>query len=242
MQFNFCQYSFRPILIGLSTSLCLAGISLPVAANDDNLDRGKAVSEAKFLEAVKSSFLVNHPDEWKRFTDPTLKICNQTLDKPSIEQANAIRKLEKANITLPKDGQYMGDWQKGQMWVEGAHGGRIGFPGFVDADDPSKPNGANCYACHAVDPNFPQHGNMGPSLTNYGKLRGQSAAIQKYTYEYIFNAKAYNPCSLMPRFGSGEGHLLTAEQVADITAFLLDPKSPVNNPKVDGEVKKLSHP
>jgi sulfur-oxidizing protein SoxX len=35
----------------------------------------------------------------------------------------------------------------------------------------------------------------------------------------------------MPRFGNGEGHLLTPEQIADIVAFLLDPESPVNQPK-----------
>lgn len=211
------------------------------AGEDDSKDRGKAISDEQFMQSVKGSFLVNNDDEWKRFTDPTLSICNQTLDKPSIAQAKAIREREKASIVMPSHGKYMGDWKKGKVWVEGAHGGRIGYPGFADADNPSKPNGANCYACHAVDPNFPQNGNMGPSLTGYGKMRGQSEAIKKYTYEYIFNAKAYNPCSLMPRFGSGEGHLLTANQVADIVAFLLDPESPVNNPKVEGVTATIGH-
>ncbi len=212
--------------------VCALAFSAPVFA-DDSQDRGKAVSDKAFLNAVERSFLTNHPDELKRFKDPTLMTCNATQEKPSGQQAAEILKRERASIVLPKHGKYMGDWQKGKDWVEIAHGGRIGYPGFKDADNPHHLNGANCYACHAVDPNFPQNGNMGPSLTNYGKMRGLSEPMQKYTYEYVFNAKAFNPCSLMPRFGSGEGHLLTPEQIADVVAFLLHPDSPVNNPPVN---------
>lgn len=213
----------------------------PLSSSNDAEDRGSAVSEETFLNAVKNSFLMNHPEEVKRFTDPTLKICNLTQDRPNPKEVAQILDRERKSIELPKHGNYVGDWQQGKIWVEGAHGGRIGYPGFADADDPAKPNGANCYACHAVDPNFPQNGNMGPSLTSYGKMRGNSKAIQKYTYEKIYNAKAYVPCSLMPRYGAGEGHLLTPEQVADIVAFLLDPASPVNNPKQDGNYNPSHH-
>jgi sulfur-oxidizing protein SoxX len=207
------------------------GRKLKYDPKNDAEDRGQRISEAEFMQAVKRSFLVNDEQEWKRFSDPTLKTCNVSHDKPDMEQAKSILAREKASIVLPEHGRYMGDWKQGKKWVEGAHGGRIGYPGFVDADNPAKLNGANCYACHAVDPNFPQNGNMGPSLTGFGKMRGQGEPMQKYTYEYIFNAKSFNPCSLMPRFGNGEGHLLTPEQIADIVAFLLDPESPVNQPK-----------
>ncbi|WP_319380801.1 sulfur oxidation c-type cytochrome SoxX [Thiomicrorhabdus sp.] len=220
--------------IRISGYLLAACASLTVTATyalDDSQDRGKSVSDAEFMQAIKESFLIQTPGDLKRFQDPTLTICNQTNDLPTPEQAGKILQRERASIQLPKNGQYMGDWKQGKIWVEGAHGGRIGFPGFADADNPAKPNGANCYACHAVDPNFPQNGNMGPSLTNYGKIRGQGKAIVKYTYEKIYNAKSFVPCSLMPRYGSGEGHLLTPEQIADITAFLIHPDSPVNNPK-----------
>ncbi|MBF6058224.1 MULTISPECIES: sulfur oxidation c-type cytochrome SoxX [Thiomicrorhabdus] len=230
--------------IRISGYLLAACASLTVTmahAVDDSKDRGKSVSDAEFMQAVKESFLTENPNDFKRFQDPTLTTCNQTQDQPSPKQASEILQRERSSIQLPKNGQYMGDWKQGKIWVEGAHGGRIGFPGFADADHPSKPNGANCYACHAVDPNFPQNGNMGPSLTNYGKLRGQGAAIVKYTYEKIYNAKSFVPCSLMPRYGAGEGHLLTAEQVADITAFLLHPDSPVNNPKQETVAEAAHH-
>ncbi|MDX1353313.1 MAG: sulfur oxidation c-type cytochrome SoxX, partial [Thiomicrorhabdus sp.] len=64
-----------------------------------------------------------------------------------------------------------------------------------------------------------------PVLTGYGK-RGTSDAMMKYTYEKIYNAHAFYACSSMPRFGVH--NVLTSKQIADIMAFLMDPKSPVN--------------
>ena len=54
----------------------------------------------------------------------------------------------------------------------------------------------------------------------------QAQEIVKYTWGKIWNSKAYNACSNMPRAGT-EG-ILTEAQVRDIVALLLDPKSPVN--------------
>ena len=45
--------------------------------------------------------------------------------------------------------------------------------------------------------------------------------MQRYVYGKIYNAKAYNLCSQMPRLGySGT---LTPEQIKDLVALLLDP-------------------
>lgn len=140
-----------------------------------------------------------------------------------LKAAKEIVDYEQGNIKYPANNQLYGDWKQGKFWAEDTHGGRIGF---ADFDDPKHLNGANCYACHAIDPGFLGAGNMGPSLTDYG-MRGKSVEMIKYTYDKIYSAKATNPCSLMPRFG-GKGHLLTPEQIADITAFLLDAESPVN--------------
>lgn len=186
-----------------------------------------AIGEPDFQAAARASFLLNHPEEFARVNDPTLAVCNQTRDRPSDLETAAILQREQAAIAYPPGGQLLGDWKKGKDWAELTHGGRIGVPGFDDADDPRAANGANCYACHAIDPNFPQAGNMGPPLVDYGKLRGLSPEVVKYTYDKIFNAKSMNPCSLMPRYG-GATRLLTPQQVADIVAFLLVPESPVN--------------
>jgi sulfur-oxidizing protein SoxX len=55
---------------------------------------------------------------------------------------------------------------------------------------------------------------------------GQSEAVVRYTYEKIYNAWAFVPCSLMYR--GGVHGLFTPEETADLVAFLLDPESPIN--------------
>ncbi|MGH8847374.1 MAG: sulfur oxidation c-type cytochrome SoxX, partial [Polaromonas sp.] len=68
---------------------------------------------------------------------------------------------------------------------------------------------------------------------NYGKLRGvsdpaaeASQPIVEYTWGKLWNAKAYNACSEMPRFG--HAGILNEQQIRDVMALLLDPQSPVN--------------
>jgi sulfur-oxidizing protein SoxX len=70
-------------------------------------------------------------------------------------------------------------------------------------------------------------------LYNFGKIRGvvdpkspEARAMLEYTWGKVWNAKAYNACSNMPR--AGHTGILTPKQVAHIVALLLDPKSPVN--------------
>ena len=62
--------------------------------------------------------------------------------------------------------------------------------------------------------------------TGFGKLRGNRPEIQQYVYGKIYNAKAYNACSQMPRFG--HTGTLNEQQIKDLVALLLDPASPVN--------------
>ena len=53
-----------------------------------------------------------------------------------------------------------------------------------------------------------------------------SRPIIEYTWNKMWNAKAYNACSGMPRFG--HLGLLDETQLKHLMALLLDPKSPVN--------------
>jgi len=98
--------------------------------------------------------------------------------------------------------------------------------GVIGPDDPKRDRGGNCYACHGADPKEVAFGTIGPSLTGYGKLRGTSDDIVKYTYEKIYNSQAFTACSQMPRLG--HNGVLSPEKIADITAYLLSPESPVN--------------
>ena len=121
-------------------------------------------------------------------------------------------------VVLPADGEYLGDWQRG---AKVAGNGR----GLQSSDDPTQPNGGNCYACHQLAPDEVAYGTLGPSLTGYG-ARGQSEAMMQYTWTKLWDTHAYNLCSHMPRFGA-QG-ILTEKQLKDVMAYLLDPSSPVN--------------
>ncbi|MEK9803384.1 MAG: sulfur oxidation c-type cytochrome SoxX [Curvibacter sp.] len=147
--------------------------------------------------------------------------------KPIDEQtAKAIEAANMATIKWPAGGHYIGDWKVGEQIAQSGRG-------MTWTDDAKTVNGGNCYNCHQISKEEISFGTLGPSLYNYGKIRGvsnlyapESAAIIQYTWGKIYNARAYNACSQMPR--AGHKGILTEEQMKHIMALLLDPKSPVN--------------
>jgi sulfur-oxidizing protein SoxX len=153
------------------------------------------------------------------YEDALQAVCNRTGNSPSAENAKRLEASQLAGIKYPADGKLMGDWKKGESLAQSGRG-------FTWTDQPGLPVGGNCYNCHQISPKEQAYGTVGPSLYQYGKLRGNSPEMQKYTYNKIYNAKAYNACSDMPRFGHVEA--LKPEQIKDLVALLLDPESPVN--------------
>jgi sulfur-oxidizing protein SoxX len=138
--------------------------------------------------------------------DPDQRLCSLNRDKLPAEQVGPFIERQRATIKYPQGGKLMGDWKQGErLFIEVRKG--------------------NCYACHTGDPKEAGAGRMGPGLVAYGQ-RGTSEGVVKYTYEKIFNAWAYQPCSLMYR--GGYHGIVTPEETAHIVAFLLDPASPVN--------------
>lgn len=182
---------------------------------------------AKVAKLVADSFKPGEGQDMSRLVqDETQKVCSATRNNPSAVQAAAINAREQANIKYPASGKLMGDWKSGEKLAAGGFGMRIGR---IEPDAPARQkggNGGNCYACHAMDPKEVAAGNLGPSLTGYGALRGASNEIVKYTYDKIYNTQATVACSNMPRMG--HNGVLTPEQVADITAYLVSPESPLN--------------
>ncbi|WP_372526688.1 sulfur oxidation c-type cytochrome SoxX [Piscinibacter sp.] len=148
-------------------------------------------------------------------------------DKPPSEAlAKEIEAASLATIQWPAGGQYLGDWREGEKLAQNGRGMT-----WTDASPAN--NGGNCYNCHQISKSEISFGTIGPSLYQYGKLRGvsdpaspTSAAIVQYTWGKLWNSKAYAACSNMPRFG--HAGLLKEQQLRDIMALLLDPKSPVN--------------
>ena len=150
-------------------------------------------------------------------------------DKPLPEAlARRVEAESLATIRPPADGQYLGDWREGEKLAQSGRGMT-----WTDTSAAPKDNGGNCYNCHEIDRQEISFGTIGPSLWNYGKLRGvkdsadpAAAPIVQYTWGKLWNSKAYAACSNMPRFG--HARLLDEVQIRHIMALLLDPKSPVN--------------
>ncbi len=134
-------------------------------------------------------------------------------------QAEAMEAKILATIKYPADGKYLGDFKSGERIAQSG-------VGLQWSDNEKTVSGGNCYACHQIAPQEVSHGNIGPSLTGYGKLRGTSEATLRYTWGKIWNTHAYHLCSQMPRYGAAG--ILTEAQIKDVMALLLDPASPVN--------------
>ena len=126
----------------------------------------------------------------------------------------------------PGLGNLLGSWAEGKKIAQNGRG-------LTWTDKAVDANGGSCCNCHQISKTELSYGSIGPSLYNYGKLRGvtdptaaASKPIVDYTWGKLWNSKVYNACSGMPRFG--HANILTLEQIKDVMALLLDPNSPVN--------------
>lgn len=184
-----------------------------VMSEQDKQEKAQAMMNASFKERGQAKL-----DRLKQ--DETLALCSQYAgqDLPK-DVAKKIEESNLASIKYPADGKMMGDWKEGERIAQTGVGKQF-------SDDPARPAGGNCYACHKLDPKELSYGTIGVSLEKFGKLRGNSEAIQKYTWGKIWNAQAFSACSNMPRFG--HNGILTEAQIKHLVALLLDPNSPVN--------------
>ncbi|MDC1160751.1 sulfur oxidation c-type cytochrome SoxX [Luminiphilus sp.] len=196
----------------------LAGVARIVGLS---LVAGSWTSAAEDIATVlESSFMAKNQATMARLQqDAVQEVCSAPRGTPVEEtMLSELRQQRLDAVVLPADGVFLGDWQRG---AEVASNGR----GLQSSDDPTKPNGGNCYACHQLAPDEVAYGTLGPSLTGYG-ARGQSEPILRYTWTKLWDTHAYNLCSHMPRFGA-QG-ILSEQQLRDVMAYLLDPASPVN--------------
>lgn len=206
------------------TLLALAGAALVAGCA---AYRPAADLDAEFAAMMQASFR----DEGIAKTDRLKQdLAQAACSSPTPPPAGVVKRIEAENLATvkwPAGGQYLGDWKVGEKLAQSGRGAtwsdKAGTAG----------NGGQCYNCHQVTKQEISFGTIGPSLYNYGKLRGvkdvadpASAAIVQYTWGKLWNAKAYNACSNMPRFG--HMGLLDEAQIRHLMALLLDPASPVN--------------
>jgi len=186
-------------------------------------DLARQIARASFRDEgiVKADKVLN--------TDETNRLCSEAdVAGQPLDEATA-RRLEEANLKTvkwPGDGKFLGDWKQGEAIAQSGRG-------LTFTDSASVVNGGNCYNCHQITKEEISFGTIGPSLYNYGKIRGvtdpnseAARPIVEYTWGKIWNSKAYNACSNMPR--AGHMGILNETQIRHVVALLLDPNSPVN--------------
>jgi len=172
------------------------------------------------LAVIKSSFKDRGIAKVDRLNQTELqRICSETHNNPPKDVRERLEKAALAAVKYPTDGKWLGDYKLGERVAQTG-------VGLQWSDKPDTPAGGNCYACHQLSKAEISFGNIGPSLYNYGKLRGNNEQTLRYTWAKIWNTHSFNACSSMPRFG--DAGILTEAQIKDVMALLLDPASPVN--------------
>jgi sulfur-oxidizing protein SoxX len=188
--------------------LCLLFSCVTAAAAADEIDK---VLKRDFQARGQATMDRVVPDALQR-------VCNETDNRPPAELAKTLEADQMRTIAFPA-GSLVGDWKRGEATAQGGRG-------LTWTDKAGVPGDGSCYNCHQLSPRESSYGTLGPSLYRFGARRGNGPEMQKYVYGKIYNAKAYNLCSQMPRLGySGT---LTDEQIKDLVGLLLDPASPVN--------------
>lgn len=144
----------------------------------------------------------------------------------SDERRRAIEAENLKTVRPPQDGQYFGDPKMGETLAQDGRG-------MTWSDAPGQSNGGQCYNCHQLSAQELSYGTLGPSLYQYGKLRGvtdlqseSAKGVIEYTWAKLWNSKSFNACSAMPRYG--QHAILNEMQMKHLMSLLLDPRSPVN--------------
>jgi sulfur-oxidizing protein SoxX len=198
----------------VAAALCGAALSgCATRVSDAEADRAASAM-------MKTSFKAQGQAGLDRLDqDEVQALCSRHPNGLPKDLAGKIEKAQLATLRYPASGKLMGDWRRGERVAQSGVGKQFN-------DDPKRPSGGNCYACHQLAPQEVSFGTIGPSLYRFGRQRGTSDATQRYAYGKIYNSEAFSACSNMPRFG--HNGILTEEQITHLVALLLDPDSPVN--------------
>lgn len=205
----------RRILAAGAAAALAACASAPVVEHSKMTD----AELAEITAVLKRDFRAKGQATMDRLEqDAVQRACNLNADNPPESVAKPLEQAQLKAIKYPS-GAMLGDWKSGRRIAESGRG-------MQWSDKPGAPGGGGCYNCHQLSPQQTSYGTIGPSLLAFGKGRGNDVEVQRYVYGKIYNAKGYSLCSHMPRFGTTGS--LTEQQMKDLTAYLLDPASPVN--------------
>jgi len=211
----------------LQLAASLAGITLLAACSfspsSAEVEKASATMLQQSFQARGIATLDRLDQDQANAACATAEIDGKPLDE---KLSKAIEDANLKTVKWPSDGKFLGDWKQGEAIAQSGRG-------LTWTDKAGDANGGNCYNCHQISKEEISFGTLGPSLYQYGKLRGvtdpdspAARPMLEYTWGKLWNARAYNACSQMPRVG--HKGILTEAQLRHVMALLLDPASPVN--------------
>ncbi len=207
-------------LLGAATAVAVAAGILYGCASAPSASEEAALT-ARTIAIMKASFKPKGQAGLDRLDqDETQRLCSQYAEGKLPD--SIVKKIEQENLAAvkyPADGKLVGNWKEGEKVAELGRGKQF-------SDDPNKPDGANCYACHQLSPKQEAYGTIGPSLNGFARKRGYTEKTRRYAWAKVYDAEAFSACTNMPRFGQHD--ILTEQQIRDVVALLVDPASPVN--------------
>ena len=140
-----------------ATSLIAGCASLPSSSELDT----------QALAMIKSSFRDQGIAKSDRLNQDLGQAACSSDKPPPDDVAKRVEAEALASIRWPAGGQYLGDWREGEKLAQNGRGMT-----WTDASAAPAANGAQCYNCHQIGKQEISFGTIGPSLYNYGKLRG----------------------------------------------------------------------
>lgn len=202
-------------IIGVAVTASLTSLAVPAQAGN-----ASSALDAKTTEIIKRDFRDKGIAKAVRVNQDELQsTCSKYVDKVPAKLKARLEAGQLAAIKWPADGKFMGDWKAGEKLAQSG-------AGMTWSDKAEDPAGGNCYNCHQLSAKEIAYGTIGPSLLHYASKRGDGVESQRHVYGHIYNAKAYQACANMPRFG--QMNILSEAQIKDLVALVLDPESPVN--------------
>jgi sulfur-oxidizing protein SoxX len=206
--------------VSVAVLMLAACASSPSSADYDKIT--SQVTQGSFQAKGQASLERLQQDDANRLCSAA-DVAGQPLDDKT---AQMIQAANLKTIKWPADGKFLGDWKNGEKLAQSGRG-------LTWSDKAESANGGNCYNCHQITKEEISYGTIGPSLYNYGKLRGvtdpnspAARGVVEYTWVKLWNARAYSACSQMPRVG--HNGILGEAEIKDVMALLLDPASPAN--------------
>jgi len=210
-------------IVKITVTASLWALVFPAQAGN-----AESALDAKATEIIKRDFHDKGIAKVERLNqDAVQEMCSKFINSPPIDDEERLESEQEKIIAWPADGKFTGNWKDGEVLAQSG-------AGMTWSDNPKATVGGNCYNCHQLSAKEIAYGTIGPSLlhfrdhhikTSAGKIRSEEE-LQRYVYGRIYNNKAFNICSEMPRFG--HMGVLTETQIKNLVSLLLDPESPVN--------------